>query len=209
MTGIFIYRRGRKTNKYFLNNIYIFGEKPAKINDALDHAREQDVLVVLAAGNSNNEIVNIFRNRDHIIIVGASSKNDTRWTVTTGGITQGSNWGKLLDVCAPVEDLVICQPSDSRFYRANDSPMGAEEIPFSGNICDVMPMGATSGAAPIVTSLAALVYSIAPDITAKEVKKAILEGCDDIDDKGVDIYTGYGRVNFRKTLSLVTNHRKQ
>jgi hypothetical protein len=67
-----------------------------------------------------------------------------------------------------------------------------------------MPVGATSSATPIVTSLAALVYSIAPDMTANEVKKAIVEGCDDIGDKGVDVYTGHGRVNFGKTDGIET-----
>jgi Subtilisin-like serine proteases len=174
-----------------------------KIDEALNYAREQDVLIVIAAGNSNKEIPNTLRNRDNIIIVGASTKNDTRWTMTTGPITQGSNWGELLDVCAPVEELVVCQPSDDRFYKTDDGPMGAENVPHKGGICDVMPFGATSSAAPIVTALAALVYSVQSDMTAKEVKKVILDGCDDIGDRGVDIYTGHGRINFGKTIELV------
>ena len=72
-----------------------------------------------------------------------------------------------------------------------------------------MPFGATSGAAPIVTSLAALVYSITPDMTANEVKKAILDGCDDIEEEGVDMYTGHGRINFGKTIELVKNRRSR
>lgn len=176
-----------------------------KIDEAFDFARRHDVLLVIAAGNSNKEIASTLKYRDHIIMTGALSKNDTRWTMTAGIVTQGSNWGELLDVCAPVEDLVVCLPSDDRFYKSDDGPMGAEQIPHKKEICDVMPYGATSSAAPIVTSLAALIYSIAPDMTASEVKKAILKGCDDVEDEGIDIYTGHGRVNFGKTITLVKN----
>lgn len=61
------------------------------------------------------------------------------------------------------------------------------------------------GLVPIVTSLAALVYSIAPRMSAGEVKRVIIQGCDDIGEKGFDIYTGPGRINFGKTISLVLN----
>ena len=145
---------------------------------------------------------------DHIILVGATNANDTRWTMSNGTMKQGSDWGELLDVCGPAQNLVVCQPSDKRFYTAADGPMGAEEVPWSGNICDVMPLAATSGAAPVVSSLAALVYSIAPGMTAPDVKKAILDGCDDIGEKGVDLYTGHGRINFGKTISLVNKRRQ-
>jgi len=180
-----------------------------KIDEAFDYARKHDVLMVIAAGNSNKEIPNTLKHRDNIIIVGASSKNDTRWTMMTGGITQGSNWGELLDVCAPTEDLVVCQPSDDRFYKTDDGPMGTENVPHKGGICDVMPFGATSSAAPIVTSLAALVYSVEPNITANEVKKVIIAGCDDIGEVGYDIHTGHGRINFAQTVALIKNRKTE
>ena len=85
--------------------------------------------------------------------------------------------------------------------------MGAENVPYKGDICDIMPFGGTSCAAPIVSSLAALVYSITPDMSASEVKKVILEGCDDIGEEGVDIHTGHGRINFGRTIALVNNRK--
>lgn len=177
------------------------------INEALDYAGKRNVLMVISAGNSNSEIPATLINRDNIILVGASTQKDTRWTITVGNITQGSNWGELLDLCAPIEDLVVCQPSDIRFYKTEDGPMGNENVPYSAKLCDIMPFGATSAAAPIVTSLAALVYSINPNMLASEVKKVIIDGCDDIAPKGVDIYTGHGRVNFGKTISLIGNRK--
>lgn len=178
-----------------------------EFNEAFEYARKHDVLIVVGAGNNNKEIPNTLTNRDNIIVVGASIKNNNRWTMTIGDITQGSNWGELLDVCAPTEDMVVCLPSDNRFYKTNDGPMGSEDEVWQDGICHVIRYGATSSATPIVTSLAALVYSIAPDMTANEVKQAILKGCDDIGDEGVDIYTGHGQINFEKTISLVYNRK--
>jgi subtilisin family serine protease len=79
--------------------------------------------------------------------------------------------------------------------------VGATSEEFKA-IYEVLPMGATSSATPIVTSLAALVYSLKPGLEAKSVIELIKKGCDDIGEKGFDIYTGYGRVNFLKTLQL-------
>lgn len=174
-----------------------------KINRAIAYARQQDVLLVMAAGNGNKQIPDKLKNYSNVIIVGASTRNDIRWTMPAGNTVQGSNWGSLLDLCAPVDELWVCLPSDKRYYDANDGPMGTEHIPYEGKMCDVMPFGATSAAAPVVSSLAALLYSKAPGLTANKVKKLIIEGCDDIGDKGFDIYTGHGCVNFEKTISLL------
>ncbi len=176
-----------------------------ELNEAFEYARKNDVLIVVGAGNNNKEIPDVLTNKDNIIIVGATNQNDTRWTMTKSGVTQGSNWGELLDVCAPSENIVVCKPSDNRFYKISDGPTGIEDMEWNKDICHVIRYGATSSATPMVTSLAALIYSIAPDMTAKEVKQAIIKGCDDIGAEGFDIYTGHGRINFGKTISLVKN----
>ena len=109
--------------------------------------------------------------------------------------------GKRLTVMAPVEKLVVCTPHEQRFYSCDDGPMGPMKLPFNGPH-EVRAIGATSSAAPIVTSLVALIYSARPTLDARSVVKIIQQGCDDIGEKGHDIHTGYGRVNFGKTLIL-------
>ncbi len=182
------------------------------LNEAFEYAHRHDVLLVVAAGNNSREITelwpNISWNRENVIVVGATDQNDERWTVEMGGLVQGSNWGELLDVCAPGTDLAVCMPSDPRFYQVKDGPTGALKIPYEG-MCDVMPNGATSSATPMVTALAALIYSVAPELTAAEVKQAILAGADDIGEPGVDPYTGHGRINYGRTLALVMNRRTE
>lgn len=130
---------------------------------------------------------------------------DERWEELTEVMgqkfKQGSNFGKRLTVMAPAEDIIVCVPHDKRFYASDDGPAGATSEEFKGNY-EVMPMGATSLATPIITSLGALVFSLRPDLDGKSVMELIKKGCDDIGEKGFDISTGYGRVNFLKTLQL-------
>jgi hypothetical protein len=76
--------------------------------------------------------------------------------------------------------------------------MGLMKLPFKG-AHEVRPNGATSSAAPIVTSLVALIYSVRPTLDAKAVVKIVEQGCDDIK-KGYKIHTGHGRVNFGKSI---------
>jgi hypothetical protein len=73
---------------------------------------------------------------------------------------------------------------------------------------DVLRVGATSSAAPIVTALVALVYSTRPTLDARTVVEIVQKGCDDIGDRGFDEYTGYGRVNFARTIQLAKDWSK-
>ena len=73
---------------------------------------------------------------------------------------------------------------------------------------ETFPEGATSSSAPIVTSLVALIRSVRPELEARAAIEILQRGCDDIGDKGYDIYTGFGRVNFGKTIQLAMPSRK-
>ncbi len=174
-----------------------------KVEDAFAYAAEKDVVIVLAAGNTAAKWEGYPGKADSMLVIGASLLDDTRWEqeleMRGTKIKQGSNYGNRLSVMAPVDNLMICAPHDARWYNVNDGPMGPTNVPFSGTH-QVRPNGATSSAAPIVSSLVALVLSVNPDLDAKSIVKIIKQGCDDIGEQGYDIYTGYGRVNFGKTL---------
>lgn len=176
-----------------------------RLEAAFKHAADKGVLMVLAAGNNAVESEDYPGDGASVLIVGASRLDDTRWEqeIQMMGRTfkQGSNFGKRLGVMAPSDSLVVCNPHESRFYTADDGPMGPETEAFTKAV-EVMPTGATSCAAPIVTALAALVFSLRPDLNGPAVADLIKKGCDDIGEKGFDVLTGYGRVNFLKTLRL-------
>ena len=177
----------------------------ARLQDAFQYASDKGVLVVIGAGNNAQACEDYPGEEYSTIVVGASRLNDERWEEEKEymgqKIKQGSNFGKRLTVMAPAENIIVCVPHDRRFYASEDGPTGASKEEFKG-IYEVMPTGATSCATPIVTSLAALIFSLKPDLDGKSVMELIKKGSDDIGEKGFDIYTGYGRVNFLKTLQL-------
>jgi len=178
---------------------------------AFSYAAEHDVIIVLGAGNSGTEVNDYPGNGENTIIAGASLFDDTRWgeakAAVNQAVTQGSCYGDRLTVVAPVESLTVCWPHEGRFSRCDDGPagpIGDTSVPEEdeARMYMTIPVGATSSAAPIVTSLVALVRTLRPDLDAKNVIQIIEQGADDIGKEGFDIYTGYGRVNFLKTLEL-------
>ncbi len=176
-----------------------------KLKDAFTYAASKDVIVVIPSGNNARQVEDYPGDEEHTIVAGASMLNDERWEqdfpMGKQTIKQGSSYGKRLTVMAPVEALVVCVPHEKRYYSADDGPAGACDQEFE-DMYQTLPSGATSSAAPIVTALVGLVYSLRPDLDAKSVIQIIKQGCDDIGKPGYDIYTGHGRVNFKKTLEL-------
>jgi subtilisin family serine protease len=181
------------------------------LDSAFAYAKEKDVILLVGAGNNAIHSEDYPGDESFTVVVGASLLNDKRWEeekdIRGGKIKQGSNYGKRLTLMAPVENIVVCMPHDERFYETKDGPFGASKVAFDDN-CKVYPMGATSCATPVVTSLVALVRSLRPDLKAPEVIEILKKGCDDIGEKGFDEYTGHGRVNFAKTLELAKNWKK-
>jgi subtilisin family serine protease len=186
-------------------------DKWKKLEEAFSYAADKGVVIVLAAGNNAAQWEDYPGGPDTVIVAGATLLDDTRWEeeVNFQGtkIKQGSNFGKRLTAMAPVERLVVCTPHEQRFYSCDDGPMGPMKLPFKGSH-EVRSNGATSSAAPIVTSLVALVYSVRPTLDAKSVVKIVQQGCDDIGKKGYNIHTGYGRINFGKSLKLARDQGK-
>ncbi|MCX5908397.1 MAG: S8 family serine peptidase [Deltaproteobacteria bacterium] len=183
--------------------------KPA-FEAAFEYAREKDVILVLGAGNNGVLCDDYSGNPDTVMVVGSILLNDTRWEeihdLKGSQIKEGSNYGKRLTVVATTEGLQVCWPHDKRFYASADGPMGPTQAEFNGPY-QTAGKG-TSCAAPIVTGLVALVRSVRPDLDARTVVEIIKRGCDDIGEPGYDIYTGHGRVNYGKTITLARTWKK-
>jgi subtilisin family serine protease len=176
-----------------------------KLQEAFRYAADKGALIVSGAGNNAQACEDYPGDEGSTIVVGASRLDDERWEEEKEymgqKIKQGSNFGKRLTVMAPAENIIVCAPHDKRFYASEDGPSGPSKEEFKGAY-EVVPTGATSCATPVVTSLAALVFSLRPDLDIRSVVELIKKGCDDIGGKGYDPATGYGRVNFLKTLQL-------
>jgi subtilisin family serine protease len=183
-----------------------------KVEEAFAYAAAKNVVVVLSAGNDGARTEDYPGDAKTVIVAGATLLDDRRWEKEAElrgmKVKQGSNFGDRLTCMAPVQDLLVCAPHERRVYETDDGPYGAMKEGFKG-AHDVLKIGATSSAAPIVSALAALVLSARPDLGAPAVVELIKQGCDDLGDPGFDVHTGYGRINFAKTLELAIKHGKR
>lgn len=65
-------------------------------------------------------------------------------------------------------------------------------------------LSGTSAATPMVAGLAALVISEHPDWNLDQVYWAVASSCNDVNAAGYDKYTGWGRINAKAALDIVT-----
>lgn len=134
---------------------------PEWVQNALKYAEEKDVLVVVSAGNSSENLDNVFSypndyfNVDdeneyieNLMIVGGVSHS-----INEEFMYQFSNFGKKnVDIMAPATDIWCLDPL--RKYAMDDG---------------------TSFSAAITSGAATLIRSHYPNLTAKQVKDIILE----------------------------------
>jgi hypothetical protein len=93
-------------------------------------------------------------------------------------VDYSSNYGSTLDLVAP-GSLILSTSKDGSYAEVSG----------------------TSASAPFVSATAALLLSIG-NYTNEEVKQIIKSTCDDILDPGWDIYSGAGRLNLFRALSV-------
>ena len=146
---------------------------PESWDDAFKYAEDHDVVIVAAAGNRSGGMSQ----------VGAPATIPGVLTVAgvdaSGKASQDSSTeGIYIGVAAPAEQLVGGLPGDG-YAR------------WSG----------TSGAAPLVAGVAALIRSEYPDMKAPEVINRILKTAKDTGAAGVDNLYGYGIIDANAALT--------
>ncbi len=133
-------------------------------------------LIFVAAGNSGNETSDYLTGREDIIAVAATQEDDNAAT----GFT---NYGDWVDISAPGNNI---------YSTTKDGGY----VSYSG----------TSMASPITASVAALIWSYDPAMTAVQVRDYLYNGADNIDSRVDAKYVGKlgaGRVNAKNSLDLV------
>lgn len=128
-------------------------------------------LIFKAAGNDGNDLGNssgdYLIDRDDVITVAATDANDHRASF--------SNYGAVVDISAPGDNI----------YSTSINSNGYESL--SG----------TSMATPIAASVAALIWSYNPALSASLVRKILFDSADPLSDSGM----GAGRVNAYNALT--------
>lgn len=165
-----------------------FGKKssPQKkwVDEAVAYAEKHDVLIVYAAGNNGEDagVSKMYPNAE--IYNGSKAKN----MISVGAIGPFAN-EKLLwpatnyssvsvDIFAPGQDVYSI---------------------ISGN--QYKSSSGTSVAAPVVSAVAAMLFSYYPELTAVQVKKIIMDSAVKLGDKEVNLPLSEEKVKF-STLSV-------
>lgn len=154
---------------------------------AVNYAEENDVLVVVAAGNTGIDASDYWpAGLDNVITVAATELSDNR--------ARYSNWGSPIDVAAPGTDILSLRArhTDLMWFVEDDYPMGRNIV---GDDKLLYHATGTSFAAPFVSGVASLLFSLKPELSAAEVRRMILHSARDIETPGIDVQTGFGRLD--------------
>ncbi|MBI2842291.1 MAG: S8 family serine peptidase [Armatimonadetes bacterium] len=149
------------------------------LHDAIDYAWSQGALPICASGNEGLSTPLYPAGYSNTLSVGATNESDQRCTAADWS-QGGSNYGEHLDVMAPGNEILGC----------------SNILDYNG----YFNLPGTSAAAPFVSGIAALIWSVHPDWTNEQVFYQIIFTADDIGASGKDIQTGWGRVNAYRAL---------
>lgn len=151
--------------------------------NAYQFAFDNNVLVVAAAGNDNEDVLNMFpANLKTTLSVAALDRNDRRASF--------SNFGNTVDLAAPGTEIVSTMGNDD---EGAISFVSSENREFG-----YWSLQGTSMAAPHVSGLAALIFSYEPSFTINDVASIFTSGVDPVT---TDKPVGRGRINAQKTMN--------
>ena len=138
------------------------------------YAKSLGGLVFWAAGNDSRNLTFGNRDNDDLMVVGATSENDTRASF--------SAYGQFVDFMAPGDSVATTSSTSNSSY-----------VYASG----------TSFACPIAAGLAGLIWSADPNLTPNQVENIMKQGAADLGTSGVDNTYGYGRLDSLGSLQLI------
>ena len=161
---------------------------------AARHAADNDVLIVVSAGNKGLSTAHAgYATLPGVLVVGASGLDGDR-----AGF---SNFGADLAVLAPGVDILSLRARDTDFIALTEPPdyepgsavVGAEEHYYRAS--------GTSFSAAMVSGLASRLLTVRPELTVSDVRRILVQSAIDVGAEGVDQTSGYGRVDYVRALA--------
>ncbi len=168
---------------------------PSYYQDAIKHAYDKGVTIVVAAGNDSIDPIYFSPANDpRVITVSAADHSDN--------LAGFSNRGDIISISAPgggygaprerSQYTVLSLLSSQAGYKGSEYQVGDNYLRLAG----------TSMAAPHVAAVAALVVSENPSFTPAQVQQALYQGADDIGEAGYDRNFGAGMVRADKAVNV-------
>jgi hypothetical protein len=152
-------------------------EYPQALQNAVDYAHSKGILVVAAAGDSFDSSKKYPAALDHVVSVAATDGDD--------GHPDFSTYNEKVDVAAPGVDILgIASPLGFEYGR----------------------LASTEAAAPHVSGLAALIWSVNPTLTPDEVESIIESTAIDLGEDGRDDKFGHGRIDAGAAVMTTTHY---
>lgn len=159
-------------------NMSLSGEDTPALHDAIDYAWDHGSICIVASGNEGTNVPSYPASYPKAMAVGGSNENDQRWVQDPFLGGGGSNYGSYISVVAPGDSITSAGPEH-----------------------DYQCQSGTSAAAPFVSGVAALLWSVHPTWSNAQIKFQIEHTSDDAGAIGYDIETGWGRVNAYRALT--------
>ncbi len=163
-------------------NVSLGGRNISKFEQqAVDRASSLGALVVIAAGNNNENLVTFGPSSSkHALSVGELNYNGERSTA--------SNWGPNLGLVAPGEKIYSLCSKDNKHVLPSIRKAGYYK------------QDGTSFSTPMVTATASLILAKNPQLTNQQVADMILATAKDMGEPGWDGMTGAGLLNAAAAL---------
>lgn len=164
-------------------NVSFTGIESPAVEAAGNYAAEKGALLVYAAGNRGMyRSLSSYPDYKNVFAVGATNSEDKRWQYWRAKDDWGgSNYGPFIDIMAPGHMLYSTTKYDDVLIEKYRTGSG------------------TSYATPVVSGVAALIFSINPKFTPAQVRSILTRSADSM---GQSSYYGAGRVNAYKALKL-------
>lgn len=159
-----------------ISNSWGSGVQYDVIDDAIDNALTKGrsglgTIIVFSSGNGDGAVSYPANSNENIIAVGAMSPCGERKNLSScdGENFWGSDYGNELDIMAPG----VLVPTTDRQGTNGYNPQNENDPNYSGYNNYYSKFNGTSSAAPHVAGVAALVLSVNPNLTAREVNDII------------------------------------
>jgi subtilisin family serine protease len=165
-------------------------------------------IILFAAGNDGKDFLNFYATHPDVIAVGATTSQDVH--------ARYSNKGRELSVVAPSNgDWPII--AARAWWDQGNSRRGSGNFKYwadgrsRGN--HYKHFGGTSSSTPLVAGICALMLSVNPDLTAREVKEILQKTADKVGhaweyNNGHSDKYGYGRVNADRAVAEAMRRRE-